>query len=440
MRRLLLALAVCLLFALGVKWAVDSPMNGASALSSHETAQVAELDRAELTAPNDDRVRADTLESHPTSPPESHVEGDLKPWTVRVVTRHDLAKSGLYTSRGWSVIVTRDPVRAAYWRDLPRPGYRFGPATWAAEDGANGVLHVLGEPPFYATLLHGYVVCGTQPIALDSGTIEFVLEDSALTAAFGKFDFRVIDARSKAHADQASYWVHPVTTPDRAGGIRSKVGADWDPDRHALVAGRYVLHVQSLSPLGFGSTTFDVTPGTVTEIGDILIGTSGAIIGECRGPDGAVLDIDIVVRDAATGARVGQVDRTNFKPGFVFAQLPPNMEVDVAVNDAAWAAVPLRVLPPTSGIQRDFVLATERGTAMTFARSGIDIGLVDLRVESAAGLWCWGRELAPESEVTARFVPGKYTLHVDRGPSFGAEGIPFDVSLEPSRVELPITP
>lgn len=439
MRHLFLAIVVCLLLALGVKWAVDSPTDGASALSSHETAKVAALDHAELAAPSD-RVRAGNLESAPTTHLESHAEVNSEPWTVRVVTRYGLAKSGVHTSHGWSVIVTREPVRAAHWRDLPQPGYRFGPALWVAEDGPVGALYVLGDPPYYATLLHGHVVCGTQPIAPDSGTIEFVLEDGALTDELGRFDFRVVDARSNSHADQAYYRVRPIMTPDSGRGVLSKVGADWDPDRHALVAGRYVLYVRRLSPFGFASTTFDVTPRIVTELGDILIGTSGAIIGECRGPDGAVLDIDVVVRDAATGARMGPVDRKNFAPGFAIAELPPNVEVDVAVDDAAWAAMPLRVLPPSSGIQRDFVLATEHGTPTTFARSGIDIGLVDLRVESAAGLWCWGRELEPESEVTARFVPGKYTLHVDRGPSYGAERIPFDVGLQPSRVELPITP
>jgi hypothetical protein len=439
MRRLLLALAACLLLAFGVRWAVDSPTSGGNALSSHEPAQVAEPDLAELTAPSDDRVRANTLESHATSSPDSHKESS-KPWTVRVFARYGLAKSGIYMSRGWSVVVTREPVRAVYWTDLPRPGYRLGPATWTAEDGPNGVLHVLGEPPFYATLLHGHVVCDTLPIAPDTGTIEFILEDDAFIAELGKFNFRVVDAQSKALVEHAGYWVLPITTPDNGRNVSLEVGASWDPDRHPLVAGRYVLQVKRRSPYAYGTATFNVLPGLVTDLGDIPVACSGGIVGESRGPDGEVIDVDVATRDAATGVRVGKVDRRNFKPGFAFAELPPDVEIDVAVDDDAWAAMPLRVVPPTSGIQRDFVLATEHGTPTTFARSDIDIGLVDLRVESAAGLWCWGRELAPESEVTARFVPGKYTLHVDRGPSYGAERISFDVGLEPSRVELLITP
>jgi hypothetical protein len=440
MRRLLLAVVACLLLALAVQWAVVSPSDGASALSRHETAQVAESDHAELAAPNDDRVRAGNLESLPTSHPESHVEGSSKSWTVRVITRYVLAKSGIYTSRGWSAVVTRDLVRAAHWRDLPRPGYRFGPAVWTGEDGPNGELRVLGDPPLYATLLHGHVVCGSLPISPETGSIEFVLEDGAFTTELGKFDFRVVDAQSRAPVEQAGYWVLPVTTPDNGRNVMFEVGASWDPDRHALVAGRYVLHVKRRSPFAFGAATFDVTPGLVTDIGDIPVASSGAIVGESRGPDGEVLDVDVVILDAATGARAGQVDRRNFKPGFAIAELPPDVEIDVAVDDAAWAAAPFRVMPPTSGVRRDFVLAVERGTSTTFVRSGIDIGLVELRVESAAGLWCWARELAPESEVTARFVPGKFTLHVDRGPSYGAERIAFDVGPEPSRVELPITP
>jgi hypothetical protein len=440
MRRLLLTFAVCLLLALGVWWAVDSPTNGANALSNRETGQITEFDRANLTPPNDIRARASNLESPTISPPEAQVERTAKPWTVRVVTRYGLAKSGHYVSHGWSVVVTREPARVAYWKDLPRPGYRFGPATWTPEESSNGVLHVLGDPPFYATLLLGHVVCGTQPIDPETGTIEFVLEDGAFKGDLGKFDFRVVDAQSKTPVEQAGYWVVPVGTPENARNVTFDVGMTWDPERHPLVAGRYVIRVTRRSPFAFGTATFDVTPGIVTDIGDIPVGDAGAIIGESRGPGGEVLDVDVVVRDAATGARVGQVDRRNFKPGFAFAELPPSVEVDVAVADPAWAAAPLRVLPPASGIHRDFVLSTERGTATTIARSGIDIGLVELRVESAAGLWCWGRELAPESEVTVRLVPGKFTLHVDRGPSYATERIAFDVGLEPSRVELPIAP
>lgn len=339
---------------------------------------MAEPQRAELAPPSIDRVPASDLVSASTLP-EPRFDDSRKSWVVGVVTRYRYAKSGLYTSMGWSVIVTREPVHTPHWQDLPRPGYRFGSATWTSEHGPNGELCVLGDPPLYATLLHGHVVCGTLPIVPDTGTIEFVLEDGAFTTELGTFDFRVVDAQSKVPVEHAYYRVLPVTNVDNGRYAWFEVGAHWDPDRHRLVAGRYVLRVSSRTQFAFGAVTFDVTPGLVTDLGDIAVADSGFIVGETRGPGSELLDVDIFVRDAATGARVGQVDRRNFKPGFAFGELPPIEEIDVAVDDPAWAAAPRRVVSPTNGIQRDFVLVAEHGTPTTFARSGIDIGLVELR-------------------------------------------------------------
>lgn len=440
MRRSLLVLVVCLLLGLAVKWAMETPRAGASALSSDEAAPAAGRVRAVLTTQSTDRVPARDLVSAPADP-ERQLSGSREPWVVRVSTRYRNGKSVVHTTEGWSVIVTREPVRAAHWHDLPRTGYRFGPALWTSEDGPSGELRVLGDPPLYATLLSGHVVCGTLPIAPDSGQIEFVLEDGAFTTELGTFDFRIVDAQSTRPTDRSDYYyVLPVTTPHTGRHVRFEVGARWDPERHRLVAGRYVLHGFRSAPFGYGTVTFDITPGLVTDLGDILVAASGAVMGETRGPGGEVLDVDIVVRDAATGARLGEVDRRNFKPGFAFGELPPGADVDVSVDDPAWAAAPTRVLAPTSGVQRDFVLTAQHGTPTTFVRSGIDIGLVELRIEAGAGLWCWDCVLTPESEVTVRLVPGKYTLHVDRGPSWGPERIAFHVGAEPARVEVPVSP
>jgi len=91
-------------------------------------------------------------------------------------------------------------------------------------------------------------------------------------------------------------------------------------------------------------------------------------------------------------------------------------------------------------MQTDFVLYTRPGTRVTFVRAGIDIGLVDLRVQFKAGLWCWGRELALESQVVACLEPGRYTLHLDRGPAYPPERMVFEVGTTPVKVVVPATP